>query len=414
MQRKNFPPKHVDPLNYHVEEEEEEEEDEEEEFDLIEAMNEMTVHERRKVYALKGLLNDYKRVRAKFREELALLQVGFMKSAQSLRDVRSEIVRGVRDITEDELARVKAAATTTSGVREIPSDEEDKTAGAAGESTEEGKEVKATKSVRVVAPQETGRLETAAANPNGGIPDFWLTAMCNTEVFDSMITERDRHALSFLQDITLEYVEGDPQKGAQLNFIFAPNEYFTNTVLSKTFHMSFNEDTGEVEIDTLKSTPIEWTSPEKNLTIVIKSKKQRHKSSKSIRVVKREEKCPSFFDFFTDPFGEDDDDTDENEDEEEDEKAELQIEAGQLLMEELVPKAAFFYTGKSVEQTARQLQSQLDFQMFAGGDDEEDDDDDDNDDDDDAAGAEGARLIQQRGVQRGRGGAGKQQECKQQ
>ncbi|EKF30383.1 nucleosome assembly protein-like protein, putative [Trypanosoma cruzi marinkellei] len=324
-----------------------------------------------------------------------------------------------------------------------------------------GTDEKAAKSVRVVTPQEEkSRLEIAAAAADGGIPDFWLTAMCNAEVVESMITERDRHALSFLQDIVMEYVDDDPQKGVRLNFHFAPNEYFTNTVLSKTYRMSFNEDSGDFEIDSMKATPVEWKSPEKNLTIILKKKKQRHKKSKSIRVVTQEEKCPSFFTLFTDPCGDDeedekedkdhnnnndddgkdgkhsgvagkkggkkednedkDDDDDDDDDEEDEAEAELHIEVGQLLMEEIVPKAAFFYTGKSVDQTAQSLHNQIKIQ-FGGHDDDDDDDDDDDEEEeeDEVAPNTQPRLIQHGGKGRGGGaggsGGGKgKQECKQQ
>ncbi|RNF25373.1 nucleosome assembly protein-like protein [Trypanosoma conorhini] len=439
-------PKFVDPVHPKLEDHEEEDE---ESFDLVAAMNEMTAHERRSVYALKGLLNEYRSVHAKFREELAALQVEHQRAAQKLHDIRAEIVRGLRDVTDDEVAAV--TETAASGVQEIPSDEEEEEerggaqkrgAAAAGRA---GKAAAATKSVRVVTVQEEkGRLEAAAAAADGGIPDFWLTAMCNMEALESMITERDRHALSFLQDITTEYIEGDPQKGFRLNFHFAPNEYFSNTVLSKTYRMTFDEDSGEVEVDSMKATPVAWTSPGKNLTVILKKKKQRHKTSKSIRVVTREEKCPSFFTFFTDPLGDEDeeeeeeeqakagaasrseepgkkhakdDDDDDEDDEEEEAEAELHIEVGHLLMEEVVPKAAMFYTGKSVDQTAMALQRQLNIQFL-------DDDDDDEEEEEEEEKEEAAKKkkgdthdkrrhpVHHRG---GGGGGGKgEQQCKQQ
>ncbi|PBJ80033.1 nucleosome assembly protein-like protein [Trypanosoma cruzi cruzi] len=452
MQKKQLPPKFFDPVSFGGGKgaKHDDEEEVEDDFDLVAVMKEMTVHERRKVYALKGILDEYKKARTKFREELAILQMDHLRAAQRLHDVRAAIVRGLRDVTEEEIAAV--TTTVASGVQEIPSDDEE---GEEGKSKPQprgataGTDEKTAKSVRVVTPQEEkSRLEVAAAAADGGIPDFWLTAMCNAEVVESMITERDRHALSFLQDIVMEYVEDDPQKGVRLNFHFAPNEYFTNTVLSKTYRMSFNEDSGEFEIDSMKSTPVEWKSPEKNLTVILKKKKQRHKKSKSIRVVTQEEKCPSFFTLFTDPCRDDDDEDDDHvddnakdgkhsgaagkkgdkgddeddddDDDEEEAEAELHIEVGQLLMEEIVPKAAFFYTGKSVDQTAQALHNQIQIQF--GGDDDDDDDDEDEDDDeeDEDAPITQPRLIQHgrkgrggAGGSGGRGGKGKQ-ECKQQ
>ncbi|ESL07458.1 nucleosome assembly protein-like protein [Trypanosoma rangeli SC58] len=436
-------PKFVDPVHLQQkehEDHEDHEEEDEEDFDLVAAMNEMTMHERRQVYALKGLLNDYRNAHAKFREELASLQVEHLHAAQQLHNVRAEIVRGLRDVTDEEVAAL--TATVISGVQEIPSDDEDdeqekgKAQSRRAAAGSAGNAAAPTKSVKVVTLQEEkGRLEAAAAAADGGIPDFWLTALCNAEAIESMITERDRHALSFLQDITTEYIEDDPQKGFRLNFHFAPNEYFSNAVLSKTYRLTFDEDSGELEVDSMKATPVEWKSAEKNLTVILKKKKQRHKTSKSIRVVTREEKCPSFFTFFTDPLGDDDDEEeeeashsgeagkkkhkeeedDDDDDEEEEAEAELHIEVGHLLMEEIVPKAAMFYTGKSVDQTAVALQSQLNIQ-FLDEEDEEDDEDEEKEKEkekkmDDTHGKR-RHATQHRG---GGGGGGKgEQQCKQQ
>nr|CCC92797.1 putative nucleosome assembly protein-like protein [Trypanosoma congolense IL3000] len=420
MRGQKVPPKYSDPVNLHGDEDDEED-DEEEELDLLKVMSDMKVHERRNVYALKGLLNEYKKVRAQFREELAQLEVEHLRDAKRFHDIRTEIVCGIRDVTDDEVAAAKVTADAnekSSGVREISSSDDD-------ESRKTGK-----KSVRVVAPQEeSSRLESAAASPNGGVPDFWLTAMCNSEVLDAMITERDRPALSHLRDITLEHIDGDPRRGFLINFHFAPNEYFDNAILSKKYTMEFDEDSGELEIDSMVATPVDWKSREKNLTVILKKRKQRHKNSKATRVVTREEQCPSFFNFFTNPFLDDEDSNeeqnekdkdkkkinDDDEDECEEKVAELHIEMGQILMEELIPKAAFYYTGKSVEQAALELRKQLSI--------DDDDDDDDDDETDDEKPGNCKSSIHQRGTsgnnREGNSGGGRakpkeQKECKQQ
>ncbi|KAG8339767.1 putative Nucleosome assembly protein (NAP) [Trypanosoma vivax] len=412
MRSGNPAARHADPVNFHATGSDDEEG---EEFDLVKVMNEMKVHERRKVYALKGLLDEYKAVRRQFRDELGLLQIEHLQAAQKLYDIRTSIVCGQRDITDDELAAAGAKEVGASGVCEIPSSDGE-------DDTEKNK--KAKKSVRVITPSEAcDPLEAAAGKPDGGIPNFWLTAMCNTEALDSMITERDRHALSYLRDIKLEHVEGDPQKGVQIDFYFAPNEYFKNTVLSKTYRMVFDEDSGEMEIDSMKATPVEWLSPEKNLTIVIKKKKQRHKSSKSIRVVTREENCPSFFNLFKNPLGDEDDEDDnknEEDDDDEEEMAELHIEAGQVLMEEIVPKAAFYYTGKSVEQAALALKEKFGSHFDTDTDEDDDDEDENEDDGDGNIGTNIKFIAQKKGPREITGGSSNNgnkkdaKECKQQ
>lgn len=84
-------------------------------------------------------------------------------------------------------------------------------------------------------------------------------------------------------------------------------------------------------------------------------------------MVEREEKCESFFHFFNPPKdphqGEDDgndnkhgdNDDDEDEDDFYEEEVAQDIEAGQVLIEALVPRAAYYYSGKAVEEVAKEL-----------------------------------------------------------
>ena len=79
-------------------------------------------------------------------------------------------------------------------------------------------------------------------------------------------------------------------------------------------------------------------------------------------MVDREEKCESFFHFFNPPRdpheGEEDGDDDEDDDDEDDfyeEEVAQDIEAGQVLIEALAPRAAYYYSGKAVEEVAKEL-----------------------------------------------------------
>lgn len=53
--------------------------------------------------------------------------------------------------------------------------------------------------------------------------------------------EHDEEALSFLTDIKLEYLPG-ASTGYSLHFHFAENPFFTNEVLTKTYHLSAAEE----------------------------------------------------------------------------------------------------------------------------------------------------------------------------
>ncbi|RYR69211.1 hypothetical protein Ahy_A03g015748 [Arachis hypogaea] len=68
-----------------------------------------------------------------------------------------------------------------------------------------------------------------------GVPAFWLNAMKNNEVLADEISEHDEGALKFLKDIKWSRI--DNPKGFKFEFYFATNPYFTNTILTKTYHM---------------------------------------------------------------------------------------------------------------------------------------------------------------------------------
>lgn len=67
-----------------------------------------------------------------------------------------------------------------------------------------------------------------------GVPKFWLMALKNHLDIAELITERDEEALASLKDIRLEYLPSSTP-GYKLSFHFAPNEFFTNDVLTKTY-----------------------------------------------------------------------------------------------------------------------------------------------------------------------------------
>lgn len=66
-----------------------------------------------------------------------------------------------------------------------------------------------------------------------GIPGFWLQCMANHPTVSSLLGEGDGPALEALTDVKLEYSED--YSGFKLSFHFAPNEFFTNEVLSKSY-----------------------------------------------------------------------------------------------------------------------------------------------------------------------------------
>ncbi len=87
----------------------------------------------------------------------------------------------------------------------------------------------------------TDKLEgISIAKPNypedvKGIPDFWLTIFRVTELISGMIQKPDEDVLKKLTDITISY-SNDPMSYT-LEFHFAPNEFFTDLVLTKQYFL---------------------------------------------------------------------------------------------------------------------------------------------------------------------------------
>ncbi|GET91174.1 nucleosome assembly protein, putative [Leishmania tarentolae] len=383
------------------------------EVDMFAIMTEMTVAERRRVYALQGLLKEYYEVRQRLRAEISALTKECAAENQKLLDIRKDIVTGARDITEEEIQRLGCTAAPVE-----PEKEEDASPAKKG-----------VKFVDPVDAKQNSALEKAAASPSGGIPAFWLTSMSNSEAVSSMITEKDRDALMHLTDIERGFVEGDPEKGDRLVFHFSPNEYFTNKTLTKEYHTEYDEDHGEPRITDVVGCDINWTSSKKNLTVTVKQKKQRNKKTGQMRVVEREEPCESFFNFFSPPNPDKDDDEDDEDEDFLEQEMEMDVEVGTALTQAVVPRAIFYYTGEAVVETGKELREQYGFGNEDDEEDEEDDesddDDEDEDEDDAAAGASKFRnIVRQRGggaTPGGRGGRSgdasqkpPQQECKQQ
>lgn len=73
-----------------------------------------------------------------------------------------------------------------------------------------------------------------------GIPDFWLTIFKATELISTMIQKPDVDVLKKLTDITISY-SNDPMSYI-LEFHFAPNEFFTNSVLTKQYFLKVKVD----------------------------------------------------------------------------------------------------------------------------------------------------------------------------
>ena len=145
-----------------------------------------------------------------------------------------------------------------------------------------------------------------------------------------MIEPHDEPILKHLIDIECELRDRKPYN-FKLNFHFSPNEYFSNTVLSKTYEFKVEIDPSDPyvfeapETECSKGCDIKWKSPDKDVT--------------KLKLCDE-----SFFNFFTtiDFAGKDRHSfTAQNE-------AELAIdyEIGYVFKEKVIPRAILYYMGE--------------------------------------------------------------------
>ena len=197
-----------------------------------------------------------------------------------------------------------------------------------------------------------------------GIPEFWLTALRTHVHLGEIITDRDADALKTLTDIRIEYLpSAETKPGFKLLFVFAPNDFFENEVLEKTY--LYQEEvgySGDFMYDRAIGTEIKWKE-DKDLTKEFEVKKQRNKSesisavisllpllireprsftpdTNRTRLVRKAKPTASFFNFFSPPQPPSDEaiengDLEEDELEELEEKLEIDYQLGEDLKEKV-------------------------------------------------------------------------------
>ncbi|KZO92129.1 NAP-domain-containing protein [Calocera viscosa TUFC12733] len=274
---------------------------------------------RRRVEGLKGIQVEHTQLQAKYHQEMLELEKKYNLLSEPLYHRRLAIIEGEAEPTDKEVeAGVESSKKEED--EDIFDEEEAKKKG-------EGDDVK-------------------------GIPEFWLTALRNHVGISELITDRDEAALRHLTNITLSYLT-TPAPGYKLAFYFSPNEFFTNTVLEKTYH--YKEEVsylGDWLYDHAEGTPIDWKE-DKDLTKAVEIKKQRNKNTNRTRLIRKVIPTDSFFNFFTPPVPptEDqmnDDDVDQEEIQDIEERLELDYQLAEDLKDRIIPRAVDYFTGKSL------------------------------------------------------------------
>jgi len=279
---------------------------------------------KRRLKALKKIQLESTKIEAKFYEEVHKLECKYHEMYKPLYDQRAKITKGDYEPNEDEC--------------EWPSEDEDDEE-LAGDMKDKAKleDEKAKK--------EKDEKETK------GVPEFWLTIFKNVDMLQEMVQEADEPLLHKLTDITVTFSE--QPMGFTLHFYFAPNDYFSNLILTKEYEMKCEPSEDDPfsfegpEIFKCKGCTINWKEG-KNLTVKTVKKKQKHKSKGNVRTITKQVKNDSFFNFFDPPPIPDDPNADI--DPETQDLLTADFEIGHYIRDRIIPRAVLFFTGEALEE----------------------------------------------------------------
>lgn len=308
---------------------------------------------RRRIDGLKGIQAEHSKIESEFQMAILDLEKKFLEKYNPLYERRQAIIAGSSEPTDADVEAGKA----------VESDDEDEE----DEDEDEGAKL-------------TELDDNKGAADLKGIPEFWLTALKNAMPIAEQITDEDEEVLKQLTDIRLSY-PGDSKPGFTLHFRFGPNDFFSDSELTKTYY--YQEQVGyggDFVYDKAIGSDIKWKEG-KDLTKKVEIKKQRNKTTGKTRTVRKEVAADSFFNFFkppTPPTPEqlENDEVDEEELQELDARLETDYQLGEDFKEKIIPRAVDYFTGKALR-----YEEDYDEDDFEEMDDEDDEDLDEDDED---------------------------------
>ncbi|RMC00174.1 hypothetical protein DUI87_22776 [Hirundo rustica rustica] len=273
----------------------------------------------RRIDALKKLQVKCAHIEAKFYEEVHDLERKYAALYQPLFDKRREFING------------EAEPTDAESEWHSENEDEEKLAGDL-------------KNAVVID-------EKAEETNVKGIPDFWFTIFRNVDMLSELVHEYDEPILKHLQDIKVKFSEPGQPMSFSLEFHFGPNDYFSNSVLTKTYKMKSEPDKTDPfsfegpEIVDCEGCTIDWKKG-KNVTVKTIKKKQKHKGRGTVRTITKQVPNDSFFNFFS-PIKVSADGESLDEDSEFTLAADFEI--GHFFRERIVPRAVLYFTGEAIE-----------------------------------------------------------------
>jgi len=304
---------------------------------------------KRRLKALKKIQLESTKIEAKFYEEVHKLECKYHEMYLPLYNQRSKVTKGEHEPNDDEC--------------QWPSDDEDDEE-LAGDMKDKAKL------------EDEKTKKEADEKDIKGVPDFWLTIFKNVDMLQEMVQEADEPVLTKLTDITVTFSESP--MGFTLHFYFAPNDYFSNSVLTKEYEMKCEPSEDDPfsfegpEIFKCKGCTINWKEPGKNLTVKTVKKKQKHKSKGNVRTITKQVKNDSFFNFFDPPPISDDPEADV--DPETQDLLTADFEIGHYIRDRIIPRAVLFFTGEALEEDEFDEEEEEDEEGEEGEEEEDDPD----------------------------------------
>lgn len=191
-------------------------------------------------------------------------------------------------------------------------------------------------------------ISTESTNMKG-IPQFWACTMARMEAIGEIISEDDVDCLEHLVDI--KCIDREDGKGFTLEFHFTPNDYFTNTVLSKEYEVPNLLLPDEPVLKNVIGTKIDWKK-DRCLTLRTVKKKQRGKGRNAgqVRTVEKKEEKESFFKWFSPPEMPTMEVLDEEEADRLEEIFDGDFEIAETFRSEVIPKAILWFTNQAGEE----------------------------------------------------------------
>ncbi len=261
----------------------------------------------RRIKALKNIQKSITHVEAEFYKEVQALEAKYIKLYQPYYDRRESIVSGKYEPTDDECQWV---------------DDENE---AEPEAKKDG-------------------------DPSDGIPDFWLTAFKNCDIFADVVKEGDEELLSHLADVKVVYAD-DNGLDFSIEYYFSENEWFTNKVLTMTYFVTCEvseDDPWAFEGATIYAChgcQIDWKKG-KDLTVKTIKKKSKGKGKGQSKQVTKQVPNETFFNMFsfTKP------DKSSEQDDAVTQALSDNYNRAEFIRDRLVPRAVLFFTGEAVDE----------------------------------------------------------------